>query len=220
MRFPLKATADSPAMFDNKILDALSRTHWVFVPGLYVPAIVILLWYNFSRVGVGVGATVGLFVAGYVVWTLTEYWIHRTIFHWVPDTSWGPRMHFFVHGVHHDWPNDPYRLVMPPSVSVILFFLFLGIFWLIFGRFVFAFQAGFTFGYIIYDLIHYYTHHAKPRVGWIKRLQQHHLSHHFHPKYENLRFSISMPIWDKVFRTQTVPRRAATAETAPEARTD
>ncbi len=27
-------------------------------------------------------------------------------------------MHWIIHGVHHDHPNDPMRLVMPPAVSV------------------------------------------------------------------------------------------------------
>ena len=209
MRFPLRATAESPAMFDNRVLDALSRAHWSLVPLLYVPAVAWLIWQGYERVGAGPAATVVLVAAGYVAWTLTEYWIHRAVFHWIPDAAWGERLHFFMHGVHHRWPNDPYRLVMPPAVSLLLFFLFLGLFRLVMGAYAFAFHGGFTLGYVVYDLIHYYTHHGKPRARWLKRLQQHHLSHHFHPRYEERRFSISMPVWDRVFGTDTPARESA-----------
>ena len=34
-------------------------------------------------------------------------------------------MHFIIHGIHHDHPNDRMRLVMPPAVSIPLAALFL-----------------------------------------------------------------------------------------------
>src|SRR6267154_2452604 len=42
-------------------------------------------------------------------------------------------LHWIIHGVHHDHPNDPKRLVMPPSVSVPLAALFLLAFRLVIG---------------------------------------------------------------------------------------
>ena len=66
--------------------------------------------------------------AGYVVWTLTEYWLHRIVFHFEPDHGVGQRVHWIIHGVHHDHPNDPMRLVMPPAASIPLALLFVGLF--------------------------------------------------------------------------------------------
>ena len=77
---------------------------------------------------------VGFFLLGMLLWTLTEYLIHRYIFHYEPKTRVGKRLHYIIHGVHHDYPNDARRLVMPPSISVPLAFLFYGMFLLIFGR--------------------------------------------------------------------------------------
>ena len=37
-------------------------------------------------------------------------------------------MHFIIHGVHHDHPNDKMRLVMPPGASIPLALLFFGLF--------------------------------------------------------------------------------------------
>ena len=58
-------------------------------------------------------------VVGYLGWTLTEYFGHRYLFHTVFALPFGlgPRFQFLIHGVHHIYPNDPLRLVMPPLLS-------------------------------------------------------------------------------------------------------
>ena len=66
----------------------------------------------------------GYAIGGYLLWTLAEYWIHRVIFHFEPEEGIGARLHWMVHGVHHDHPNDPLRLVMPPAASVPLALIF------------------------------------------------------------------------------------------------
>lgn len=195
----LKATPESPRMFQNDFIDLFSRTHFSIVAILYVPASVALAWYSVARVGVGVATTSALVFAGVVAWTLTEYWLHRLFFHWEPKFSWGPRMHFLVHGVHHTWPRDKYRLVMPPAVSISLFCVFLAAFVLTLGRYGWAMHAGFTLGYMYYDLTHYYIHHARPRSEYGRRLKKHHMLHHF--KESEQRFGVSMKIWDYVFGT-------------------
>lgn len=196
------AGPDSPRMFENDLLDSLSRTHFLSVPLLYVPAVLGLSWYALARVGTSAWAFAGLFVGGLIIWTLTEYWLHRTLFHWIPDASWGERLHFLLHGVHHDWPHDRYRLVMPPGVSIPLFFLFLGIFLLLFGKSGWSVHAGFVLGYMTYDLVHYYVHHGRPKHRLLRKLQGHHMSHHFNKRYADKRYGVSSPLWDVVFRTR------------------
>ena len=77
----------------------------------------------------------------------------------------GSRLHFIIHGVHHDHPNDRLRLVMPPAVSVPLAALFLWIYTLIFGTpAAYPIFAGFIIGYLTYDYTHYHVHHHTPRT--------------------------------------------------------
>src|SRR3954449_9936055 len=103
----------SPRMFDNDLLDRFSRVHH-FVPlAIFLPAIAVFLYLGFDRVGTA--GTLLLGIGGYLFWSLSEYWIHRVIFHWEPETGWGAKIHWMVHGVHHDHPNDPLRLLMPPA---------------------------------------------------------------------------------------------------------
>src|SRR3954468_12260097 len=106
----------SPRMFENPLLDALSRVHPVVPPIIFLPAIAITFLYGLDKIGTG-NALLAL-VIGYVAWTLAEYWIHRIVFHFEPEGGIGARLHWIMHGVHHDHPNDPLRLVMPPAVRV------------------------------------------------------------------------------------------------------
>jgi sterol desaturase/sphingolipid hydroxylase (fatty acid hydroxylase superfamily) len=195
----MKATPESPRMFESDLIDLFSRTHFSIVPILYIPASIALCWYSVATVGVGLGTTLALWALGFVGWSLTEYWLHRLFFHWEPKFKWGPRMHFLVHGVHHTWPRDKYRLVMPPAVSISLFIVFGALFLFLFGNYGWAVHAGFTFGYMYYDVTHYYLHHASPRTEYGRRLKKNHMLHHF--KESNERFGVSMKLWDYVFGT-------------------
>jgi sterol desaturase/sphingolipid hydroxylase (fatty acid hydroxylase superfamily) len=112
-------------------------------------------------------------------------------------------MHFIIHGVHHDHPNDKLRLVMPPAVSIPLAALFLLAFSALFGDAAFPLFAGFIAGYLTYDYTHYYVHHFVPRSDLGKRLREQHMRHHFQD--HRFGFGVSSPLWDAVFRT--LPRR-------------
>src|SRR3954468_13249976 len=122
----------SPAMFRSRTLDSLTRVHPAVPPLLYGPAILVLATVSL-RSGDLDTAAAGL-AAGYVLWTLVEYWIHRTVFHFEPENGLGARLHWMVHGVHHDHPNDPRRLVLPPALSIPFALLFLWAFWAGLGR--------------------------------------------------------------------------------------
>lgn len=197
----MRATEQSPRMFESDFVDFFSRTHPMVVPVLFVPAVLGLLWHSTMHLGVSVGSTLSLAISGFVAWTLAEYWLHRLFFHWMPGGKWGERMHFLVHGVHHTWPRDKYRLVMPPAVSISLFFIFLAGFYPVFGdRSVWAFHAGFVAGYMIYDLTHYYIHHFSPKTAYGRQLKKHHMLHHF--KDPSSRFGVSNLVWDRVFDTR------------------
>ena len=196
----IRETPESPRMFQNDIVDLFSRTHPVIVPLLFVPGACALFAYSILRTDLGWIATAALSVAGFVAWTFAEYWLHRLFFHWQPKGPWGERMHFLVHGVHHTWPRDKYRLVMPPAVSISLYFAFLALFLLTLGpRYTWGFHAGFVVGYMFYDLTHYYLHHFNPRSEYGRRLKKNHMLHHF--KDSTRLFCVSNMVWDRFFGT-------------------
>src|SRR5437763_9372766 len=105
----------SPRMFESDLLDTLSRVPPAVPPILFGPTIVFMIVEGIIH---GAGwAAVAWLLGGYVFWTLTEYWLHRVVFHFEPEQGIGARLHWIIHGVHHDLPNDPLRLVLPQSVS-------------------------------------------------------------------------------------------------------
>jgi sterol desaturase/sphingolipid hydroxylase (fatty acid hydroxylase superfamily) len=103
---------------------------------------------------------------------------------------------YLMHGVHHAYPDDSRRWVMPLSVTLpILVGLYIFV-----GRFVPAAFGGFMHGYLTYDLIHYFIHRGPvpTRVG--RFLRQYHMTHHY--AMPERHFGVSSPLWDVVFRTR------------------
>jgi len=195
----------SPPLFASRFLDFFSRIHPVVPALIYLPVITGLVVIG-VRQGQGALTIVALMAAGLFIWTLSEYWLHRKVFHWDPDHPIGHRLHFIIHGVHHDHPNDKMRLVMPPGASIPLALLFFAIFWLVFGLpTAYPLFAGFLVGYLIYDYMHYYLHHAVPTTKLGKRLRAQHMRHHFQD--HRFGYGVSSPLWDAVFRTLPRTRR-------------
>jgi 4-hydroxysphinganine ceramide fatty acyl 2-hydroxylase len=186
-------------MFESDFMEFFSRVHPVIPLTLYLPVVGYMLYVSLWRRQLSFVAVAALFLLGVLLWTLIEYLIHRYIFHYEPKTRWGKQLHFVIHGVHHDYPNDARRLVMPPVISIPLAFLFFGLFFLIFGSLAPAVFAGLVFGYLCYDMLHYATHHLAMKSGVWLWLKQYHLRHHF--KDDHVGYGISSPLWDYVFRT-------------------
>jgi sterol desaturase/sphingolipid hydroxylase (fatty acid hydroxylase superfamily) len=196
----------SPPMFESRLLDALSRVHPAVPILIFLPAIALMGAWSLSQVSLL--ATAGLVLGGYALWTLFEYWLHRIVFHFEPEEGLGARLHWIIHGVHHDHPNDPMRLVMPPSVSVPLGAGVFGLMYLLGGhRYAPGLGAGFFAGYLVYDMMHYYLHHFRPHGRLGRMLRERHMRHHFQDDTKG--FGISAPYWDEIFRTSPRAKRSS-----------
>jgi dihydroceramide fatty acyl 2-hydroxylase len=188
----------SPRMFESRMLDALSRVHPLVPVLIFAPAIALLAAWSLAQVSLL--GTLGLALGGYAMWTLFEYWLHRVVFHFEPEKGLGARLHWIIHGIHHEHPNDPMRLVMPPSVSIPLGAIVFAAMYVVFGgRYAPGLGAGFFAGYLVYDMLHYYLHHFRPRGRVGRMLRERHMRHHFQDDTRG--FGISAPYWDEVFRT-------------------
>ena len=105
-----------------------------------------------------------------------------------------------IHGLHHDDPVDPTRLVLPPVPTclgaVVFFTLFRALLESALAEAVFAF---FAVGYLLYDYIHYASHRFVlwTRVG--RALQRNHMLHHYGTP--DARWGVSSTLWDHVFGT-------------------
>jgi len=200
-------------MFDSDLLDFFSRVHPAVPVVIFVPSITVLTVWGLSRITLL--GFLGLFICGYLLWTLFEYWLHRLVFHFEPEDGIGARLHWIIHGVHHDHPNDPLRLVMPPAVSVPLAVIILAAFYLIGGPDLAPpLTAGFFAGYLAYDMTHYYLHHFTPRSRAGRVLRELHMRHHFQDDTRG--FGISAPYWDVIFGTLSRQGSRSPAGRAPD----
>ncbi|MEN8247954.1 MAG: sterol desaturase family protein [Bacteroidota bacterium] len=203
---PRDEGADS--LFDNKIIEWFTRTH-VSVP-IITHVLIILFFVYISWVDVlkgvpGMTFTIynylGLLVGGWFFWSLTEYWVHRWLFHVHIDSKFLKQIQHFGHGIHHQFPRDPTRLAMSPIIALFFQLIFLGIFWLVMNSYAFAFFPGFLLGYLTYITLHYFEHTVRPpKFGPLHNLWKSHTLHHY--KYpETKGFGISTRLWDFVFGT-------------------
>ena len=201
-----EAPASSPRIFESSALERLTRAHPAVPVAVFVPVIAGLAALGVERLPPT--SAIAIALAGYLVWTLAEYWLHRALFHLEPARGIGARLHWLIHGVHHDHPEDRARLVMPPAASVPLALSFFALFVSTLGATAaMPFTAGFLAGYLAYDLTHFHLHHGRPRTRLGRRLREQHMRHHFEDDTRG--FGVSVPWWDVVFGTapRLRPRR-------------
>jgi len=218
------ARAPAPAtcrMFETPLLEFFSRIHPATPFLFWIP---VLAWILTGAARDGAVqpqsmwwlAMGGLVVLGALLWSLTEYLMHRFVFHAIGARPWQRRMYFVAHGVHHDFPADRDRLVMPLGVSIPLGLAFYGIFRVLLGaQLVAPLFVGFGAGYLAYDGIHYAVHHFRltSRAGrWLKRW---HMVHHH--TGEDARWGVTSPLWDWVFGTMGGNASSAAASTSTSA---
>jgi sterol desaturase/sphingolipid hydroxylase (fatty acid hydroxylase superfamily) len=187
-------------MFENsRLLERLSRIRPATVLTVFLPLVAAAFYLSLAS-GRTALASAALFLAGAAFWTLFEYFFHRFIFHFEPESAFQTRLQFVMHGVHHQYPQDKDRLVMPITVSIPLAFLLLALFHLLMGTSAWGFFSGFLAGYLAYDMMHYAIHHAKGFDSpLLSKIRRHHLAHHFRDTRRG--FGVSSPFWDAVFRT-------------------
>jgi sterol desaturase/sphingolipid hydroxylase (fatty acid hydroxylase superfamily) len=190
---------DTCRMFDNDLLERFSRIHPATPFVTWIPVATFFVVRSLMR-HEPPALVLALVLGGMFAWSLAEYLLHRWIFHWTNDTAWGKRVHFLLHGVHHEFPSDKDRLVMPLPTSIPLALIFYALFAATMGPAIGEpFFAGFVVGYLFYDGTHYYVHHFVPTTRWGKLLRRHHMTHH-HADHDG-GFGVSSPLWDVVFRT-------------------
>lgn len=193
------ASTGSPRLFQNALLDKLSRIHHLVPPSVYLPIALASLIISLRLISWPIAILA--FLAGYAAWTLVEYFGHRFVFHLNLPSPAGKRLHYLIHGVHHEHPGDPLRLVMPLPLSIPIMATAFVVIRLILGAaFAPAVWSGFIVGYVGYDMVHFYVHHAQPRSRVGQMLRRRHLLHHF--RDSTYWFGVSAIWWDDVFGTK------------------
>jgi sterol desaturase/sphingolipid hydroxylase (fatty acid hydroxylase superfamily) len=186
-------------VYPNPVVEKLTRTHIAVPITMFVIFSAVLLFIAFTQTQIAPLSTIGIFVIGFLLFTLIEYFVHRYVFHMHTDTKTKEKIQYAFHGVHHEYPKDKDRLAMPPLASGILATVFYFSFRALMGDFVYAFLPGFVLGYSSYLFVHYAVHAFQPPKNFLKILWVNHGIHHY--KDHDRAFGVSSPLWDFVFRT-------------------
>lgn len=193
-------------MFKSDFLEAFSKVHWSVPLYLFIPVILYFLYRGVFIYHLTALTIIGMVIAGIFFWSFAEYFLHRYLFHFHPKSDLGKRLIWMFHGVHHDYPSDSKRLVMPPSASIPLATLFYLLFLLVLGPVLAApFFAGFITGYLFYDITHYAIHHFNVKNKFFLDLKKHHSRHHYQDP--DLGYGVSQKTWDYVFHTNFPPTK-------------
>lgn len=190
-------------MFESDFLEFFSRVHPATPLIVFVPVIIYMIYLSVT-LQFTILQIAEWFVFGLVFWTFAEYALHRFVFHFTPHGAFMERMHFMFHGVHHDYPMDSRRLVMPPAISIPLSALFYWLFVAVVDNRAVPMWTGFMTGYLFYDMTHYAIHHFQMRSPFWLAIKNHHIKHHFQDSTKG--YGVSSPIWDYIWKT-TFPEK-------------
>ncbi|HPG09017.1 MAG TPA: sterol desaturase family protein [Saprospiraceae bacterium] len=195
-------------IFQNPALEFFSKSPPRVSAAIYALIILgflALSWKLGKMVQPGIAAL--WYLGAFVFWTFFEYFAHRYFFHldhYFPKSKLAARISYIFHGIHHDYPRDVSRIIMPPAPGLLIIATLYLIGLLILGANVYLFLAGFLTGYLFYTYIHYKTH-TTPVPGYLKAQYRHHALHHY--KYPEKAFGVSSMFWDRVFGTMP-PKKA------------
>lgn len=166
--------------------------------------LVILFFIAISLVGLYIGVkiqkfsllqVIGLYLLGILIYTFTEYIIHRYLLHFsrlYKHPKWS-------HKGHHLFPSHKKNFDIHLPEALVLVLLFGGFYWLFLGSWTYVFFAGYALGYAAYHYIHYKVHTSKPPKNFLKYLWNHHHVHHHLDEHKA--FGVSSPLWDFIFGT-------------------
>ncbi|WP_301107384.1 sterol desaturase family protein [Sporosarcina sp.] len=177
---------------------------------LFIP----LMVYTFLH-GLYIGTWIAFFI-GMATYALSEYVIHRFLFHMKTPQNpfllkWIKRLHFD----HHADPNDLKLLFLPIWFSLPGFSFFAAIFYSITNslQLMIAYLAGIVVYFLYYEWKHYIAHRpVQPRTAMGRRIKKAHLWHHF--KNENYWFGVTHTSVDKTFGTYKDQKLVEKSETA------
>src|SRR6476660_3310748 len=73
-------------MFESDFFEWFSRIHPITPFVAWVPVVLFVLYRSVARHDLAWWGILGVLILGVLAWTLTEYVLHRYIFHWIKDT--------------------------------------------------------------------------------------------------------------------------------------
>jgi sterol desaturase/sphingolipid hydroxylase (fatty acid hydroxylase superfamily) len=153
------------------------------------------------------------FGAGWGLWTLGEYVLHRFAMHHLHGKGIMSREHL-EHHVHSSWSFSATHLLSWAGMLLVGFGAWMPLAWWLAGPVAgVSVAVGWAVGYFFYEYQHAMAHLRPPSGRYGTWLRRHHFHHHFgHPMANH---GVTTSVWDRAFGTLQepeqvrVPRRLA-----------
>ena len=145
------------------------------------------------------------FAAGFALWTLAEYVLHRFAMHELHGKGIMSREHL-EHHVHSSWSFSVTHLLSWAGMLLVGFAVWMPLTWWAFGPAAgVTLAVGWAAGYFFYEYEHAMSHLRAPSGRYGTWLRRHHFHHHFgHPMSNH---GVTTLVWDRVFGTYEAPDR-------------
>jgi len=197
-----RSRPERPRLFRSDLLEKLTVISPPAFVATWLGILTLVLLAGWGRASAPV--SIMLVLTGLLAWSLFEYVMHRFLFHLRMRSELGQWLIFVIHGNHHVNPNDPYRNLMPPIISVVWSAAIWGALLLLLGAKGSLLFLGFAIGYVAYDSVHYACHQLPVRGRLMRMLRRHHIRHHHATREGN--YAITTIFWDRAFGT-LIPSR-------------
>lgn len=189
-------------IFKSPVLEYMTKAPAPLSAAIYIGIGLALLYigYRLEVVNSWIEG-LAIYLGALFFWTFFEYFFHRYVNHldeFFPESEWAHKIAYTIHGIHHEYPRDKERLIMPPVPGMLIVGVLYLVFNLVLGPYVYVFMPGFMTGYLLYTYVHFSVH--KRRIpSYLKEQYRHHALHHY--KYPDHAFGVSTTLWDRVFGT-------------------
>lgn len=209
-RWTHEALPGIPRLFGPDWMEACTNTPWWVIPLMWCPIAFSCIAISIQTFNHSLLSLSSRFMAGFALWHLIEYTLHRFVFHLVPTDYFGITLHFLLHGIHHKYPNDPLRLVMPVIPGLLIAATLIGLFHQVLPwSEMFPLASGAMLGYVQYDCTHYFMHHGVFKGHpWFEPLRESHMEHHY--RNHDRGYGITTSFFDFVFGTSNDIQRSWT----------
>jgi sterol desaturase/sphingolipid hydroxylase (fatty acid hydroxylase superfamily) len=136
------------------------------------------------------------FGVGVLLWTLTEYLLHRYLGHERRGKGSFSREH-----LRHHTEVNYFARAHEKIIHAVIVFLTITVLGALLFQFVFSLSlaSGFVVGWYTYEAIHLSIHERDAQTQYGRFVRRHHFYHHFENPWVN--HGVTSPIWDFVFRT-------------------
>jgi sterol desaturase/sphingolipid hydroxylase (fatty acid hydroxylase superfamily) len=145
------------------------------------------------------------FAAGFQLWILAEYLLHRFAMHELHGKGIMSREHL-EHHVAAGWSFATTHLLSWAGMLLVGFALWMPLVWVLLSPAAgVAVAVGWAAGYFFYEYQHMVAHLRAPKTAYQRRLRKHHFHHHFGRPMSN--HGVTTSVWDRAFGTLDVPDR-------------